>query len=51
MFPKPNLRMILWATLAMALLMNYVTWLHDYPPVAESAGATAVAPADSATGG
>jgi len=41
MFPKPNLRMILWATLAMALLMNYVTWLHDYPPVAESAGTTA----------
>ena len=34
MFPKPNLRMILWATLAMALLMNYVTWLHDYPPAA-----------------
>ena len=32
MFTKPNLRMILWATLAMALLMNYVTWLHDYPP-------------------
>jgi YidC/Oxa1 family membrane protein insertase len=24
--------MILWATLAMALLVNYVTWLHDYPP-------------------
>ena len=43
MFPKPNLRMILWATLAMALLMNYVTWLHDYPPappVAEQAGST-----------
>ncbi|HKC15670.1 MAG TPA: membrane protein insertase YidC [Steroidobacteraceae bacterium] len=32
MFPKVNLRMIVWATLAMALLMNYVTWLHDYPP-------------------
>jgi len=32
MFPKVNLRMILWATLAMALLVNYVTWLRDYPP-------------------
>ncbi|HMI37489.1 MAG TPA: membrane protein insertase YidC [Steroidobacteraceae bacterium] len=31
MFPKVNLRMLVWATLAMALLMNYVTWLHDYP--------------------
>ena len=44
MFPKPNLRMILWATLAMALLMNYVTWLHDYPPAppaSEQAGSTA----------
>ena len=27
-----NLRVILWATLAMALLMNYVTWMQDYPP-------------------
>ena len=40
MFPKVNLRVILWATLAMALLVNYVTWLHDYPPVPELAAAT-----------
>src|ERR1700688_1127223 len=36
MFPKVNLRMILGATLGMALLVNYVTWLHDYPPVPEA---------------
>lgn len=49
MFGKPNLRMILWATLAMALLMNYVTWLHDYPPAppppAASANGSAAGPA------
>jgi YidC/Oxa1 family membrane protein insertase len=44
MFGRPNLRIILWATLAMALLMNYVTWLHDYPPVAP-------APASASGGG
>jgi YidC/Oxa1 family membrane protein insertase len=33
MFTTVNLRVVLWATLAMALLMNYLTWLHDYPPV------------------
>ena len=48
MFPKVNLRMILWATLAMALLMNYVTWLHDYPPAAPEAAATA--PGDASSG-
>jgi YidC/Oxa1 family membrane protein insertase len=32
MFGTRNLRGILWATLAMALFMNYVTWMHDYPP-------------------
>jgi YidC/Oxa1 family membrane protein insertase len=52
MFPKVNLRMIVWATLAMALLMNYVTWLHDYPPAppesvtaAPANGGPAAAPA------
>jgi YidC/Oxa1 family membrane protein insertase len=34
MFPTINTRVVVWAVLAMALLMNYVTWLHDYPPVA-----------------
>ena len=48
MFPKVNLRMILWATLAMALLMNYVTWLHDYPPAAPEAAAAT--PGNAGTG-
>ena len=46
MFGTRNLRAILWATLAMALFMNYVTWMRDYPPapppaVAGSPGSTA----------
>ncbi|MBS0389008.1 MAG: membrane protein insertase YidC, partial [Proteobacteria bacterium] len=32
MFTTFNLRVTLWAALAVALLLNYVTWLHDYPP-------------------
>ncbi len=47
MLTTRNLRMILWATLAMALLMNYLTWLHDYPP----APPVAAAPAPQAGGG
>jgi YidC/Oxa1 family membrane protein insertase len=34
MFTTFNLRVTLWAALAVALLLNYVTWLHDYPPAA-----------------
>ena len=51
MFTTFNLRVTLWATLAVALLLNYVTWLHDYPPaappVAEQGTGTA---ASAATG-
>ena len=47
MFTTLNVRVILWATLAMALLVNYVTWLQDYPP----APAVAAAPAPEASGG
>jgi len=35
MFTTLNVRVILWATLAMALLLNYVSWMQDYPPVPE----------------
>jgi YidC/Oxa1 family membrane protein insertase len=52
MLPKINLRMFLWAALAMALLVNYATWLHDYPPpppesvaAAPANGGPAAAPA------
>jgi YidC/Oxa1 family membrane protein insertase len=50
MFGTRNLRGILWATLAMALFMNYITWMHDYPPAAEPAASTA-ATGSSASGG
>jgi len=35
--------MIVWATLAMALLMNYVTWMRDYPPAPPEAVTTPAA--------
>ena len=47
MFTTLNVRAILWATLAMALLVNYVTWLQDYPP----APAVVAAAAPEARGG
>ncbi len=50
MFGTRNLRGILWATLAMALFMNYVTWMHDYPPAAAPA-ASPSAPGSGAAGG
>ena len=46
-----NLRGILWATLAMALFMNYITWMHDYPPAAEPAVLSASGPGSPASGG
>jgi YidC/Oxa1 family membrane protein insertase len=33
MFPTINTRVVVWAMLVVALLMNYITWLHDYPPI------------------
>ncbi len=50
MFGTRNLRGILWATLAMALFMNYITWMHDYPPAAAPAVSTP-APGSPATSG
>ena len=41
MFTTLNVRVILWATLALALLMNYVTWLQDYPPAPPAVAAAA----------
>jgi YidC/Oxa1 family membrane protein insertase len=52
MFPTVNLRVILWAALAMALLMNYLTWLHDYPPAGPPmAAAAGSSPGTAAAGG
>ena len=48
MFGTRNLRGILWATLAMALFMNYITWMRDYPPAPVPAAASG---AGSAAGG
>jgi YidC/Oxa1 family membrane protein insertase len=33
----PNLRVILWGALALLLLLNYQTWLRDYPAQASTA--------------
>jgi YidC/Oxa1 family membrane protein insertase len=49
MFGMRNLRGILWATLAMALFMNYITWMRDYPPA--PAAASVPTPAAPAAGG
>ena len=50
MFTTLNVRVILWATLAMALLMNYVTWLQDYPPAPPVASVTAPGAGGTAPG-
>ena len=39
MFTTLNVRVILWATLAMALFMNYVQWVNDYAPPPAAAAA------------
>jgi YidC/Oxa1 family membrane protein insertase len=51
MFGARNLRGILWATLAMALFMNYITWMHDYPEAPASAAASAPTAGAAASGG
>jgi YidC/Oxa1 family membrane protein insertase len=51
MFGVRNLRGILWATLAMALFMNYITWMRDYPEAPTPAAASAPTPGASASGG
>ncbi len=50
MFGTRNLRGVLWATLAMALFMNYITWMHDYPQAPPAAVQSTSAPA-AAPGG
>ena len=50
MFTTLNVRVILWATLALALLMNYVTWLQDYPPPAAAVAAPEAGGGTSAGG-
>ncbi len=51
MFGTRNLRGILWATLAMALFMNYITWMHDYPPGPAAPAPSAAAPGTNPAGG
>ena len=51
-----NLRIILWGALALLLLLNYQTWMHDYPAVAPppasgSAPTPGGAPAAAPAGG
>ena len=50
MFTTLNVRVILWATLAMALLMNYVTWMQDYPPAPPAASPAVPAVSGAAPG-
>ena len=50
MFTTLNVRVILWATLAMALLMNYVTWMQDYPPAPPAASPAVPAASGAAPG-
>lgn len=46
MFTSPNIRVALWALLALTLFWNYQAWLVDYPPpIAQPASSTGTAPA------
>ena len=51
MFTTFNLRVTLWAALAVALLLNYVTWMRDYPPAAPPAAVQGAAAANGAANG
>jgi YidC/Oxa1 family membrane protein insertase len=51
MFGTRNLRGILWATLAMALFLNYVTWMRDYPEASGPAASSAPAAGAPASAG
>ena len=51
MFGVRNLRGILWATLAMALFINYITWMRDYPEAPAPAAASSETPGATASGG
>src|SRR5258708_24520689 len=50
MLPTFNLRMILWAALAMALLMNYTAWQAQFPPPPQEVAASAPAGNGAANG-
>jgi YidC/Oxa1 family membrane protein insertase len=50
MLPTFNLRAILWATLAMALLLNYFAWQMEFPPPPPEAAASAPAANGAANG-
>ena len=51
MFTTLNVRVILWATLAMALVTNYITWMQDYPPALPTATTAAGGTAGPGSGG
>ena len=46
-----NLRVYLWAALAMLLLYDYQVWVRDYPPPAGATTAPAAGPAQAPAGG
>jgi len=46
-----NLRLYLWAALAMLLLYDYQAWMRDYAPPQGAAGAPAAAPVPAPAGG
>ncbi len=50
MLPTFNLRAILWATLAMAVLLNYFAWQVEFPPPPPEATASAPAANGAANG-
>ena len=50
MLPTFNLRAILWATLAMAVLLNYFAWQVQFPPAPPEAAASAPAASGAANG-
>ena len=43
MFTTLNVRVILWATLAMALIYNWLQWQNDYAPPPPPAAASSAA--------
>ena len=46
-----NLRLYLWAALAMLLLYDYQVWMRDYAPPPGTAGTPTAAPIPAPTGG
>ncbi len=50
MLPTFNLRAILWATLAMAVLLNYFAWQVEFPPPPQESAVSAPAANGAANG-